>query len=77
MMFSISYFIGLLEGSQSFYKCAGLVSCFLFELTNYDQSEFQFYANEIGFDLLHETAVDCILAMETTEKSWNFLLNRK
>ena len=71
----IPLFQGLQEGSVAYYKCSGLVSSVLHEITSYDQREFQMYVNQMGFEMLHETAIECVKAVEAEEKSWNFLLN--
>ena len=75
--FSIIKVLGLEEGSISFYKCSGIMSIVLQEITNYDHSDFQIYVNQLGYDTIHETAINCVIAVENKEKSWNFLLNSK
>ena len=61
---------------MEFYKVSGLVGSFLSEMTTYDNSQYLFHANELGFEHLKELAIDCIDAMENT-KSWCFLTNGK
>ena len=69
-------FIGLTEGSQSFYKCSGLVAAFLDELTSFDHKSHQYTVNEFGFDILQEIAVNCVKTMDAEgQASWNFLQN--
>ena len=64
----------MLEGNVNFYKCSGLVSAFVNDITNFD-GDYQFYVNHMGYEELNEIAVLCIKAMETENYQWNFLAN--
>ena len=66
----------MLEGSVNFYKCSGLVSTYVDEITNFT-GDYQFYINNMGYEELQEIAVLCIKSMETKNSAWNFLANGK
>ena len=67
-------FSELTDSNVNFYKCSGLISAFLDEVTNYND-DFQFHANLLGFEELKELSMLSIQAMFDEEKSWNFLSN--
>ena len=62
----------------NFYLCSGMVSIFLSELTEFNDKDHLLTVNEMGFDLLNEIALKCIVELEKEgDHSWEFLTNGK